>query len=103
MKFEFTYERTCKGVYILTAEGCVEIEQDGHYPGHWKFGRMWFEDMGETYTLHGSNAFDVALRQEITTWLKTHRSEQIEEAWLAQLPEWARARVLEDLRPERTA
>ncbi len=101
MRFDFTFELVRKGVYILTAEGFAEIEQDGHYPGHWKFGRIVFEDMGETYALNGSNAFDAALRAEIMVWLKDHRSEQIEDEWIRQLPPRQQRRVTDDLTPER--
>lgn len=101
MKYEFTYERTCKGVYIFTAEGTVEIEQDGPYPGHWRYGRMWFEDGGETYTLNCSNALDAALRAEIVSWLEAHRSKVIEDEWIRQLPPRKQRRVIDDLTPER--
>jgi hypothetical protein len=101
MKFDFTFELVRKGVYILTAEGFVEIEQDGHYPGHWRFGRIVFEDLGETYTLNASNAFDAALRAEIIGWLKAKRSEQIEDEWIRQLPPRQQRRVIDDLTPER--
>ena len=100
MKFPFTYERVCKGVLVLTCDGIAEIVRDGAYPGHWKFGRIYFEDSGETYSLDTTQVFDAALRFEIVTYLNQRHAEEIESQWIDHLDSVNRTRVLRDLAEE---